>query len=193
MAKKKIPYLPNYVIENVVSSINLNVDLDLAKIAETYPEMCKYQPWRFPGAIIKLPPDEKLGNVTFLLFRKGNINCTGAKDHRHLYDKCYKKLFEMLKKVDPNIPEIKPEDIVIQNIVATGRFEREIDLYNLALNEENVRYEPEIFPGANISFGNFSARIFRNGKVVITGAKSEEQIKELAKKVYEIGKKYLIK
>jgi hypothetical protein len=100
--------------------------------------MCKYQPWRFPGAIIKLPPDEKLGNVTFLLFRKGNINCTGAKDHRHLYDKCYKKLFEMLKKVDPNIPEIKPEDIVIQNIVATGRFEREIDLYNLALNEENV-------------------------------------------------------
>jgi transcription initiation factor TFIID TATA-box-binding protein len=187
MAKKNIPLLPEYRIQNIVSTVVLENPIDLAKIAEKFPSRCNYQPWRFPGAILKLPIGKE--RVTFLIFRQGKIVCTGLKSFDKIKE-VYETLFNKLKEIYPDL-KIK-KDISISNIVASGKFEKPIDLYKLAEYEDNVIYEPEIFPGATITFGDIKAMITRHGIVNFVGAKNEEQIKEIAKKVYEIGKKYLI-
>ena len=37
-------------------------------------------------------------------------------------------------------------------------------------------YEPELFPGIIINFGDITATYFRSGKVFFTGAKSEDDL-----------------
>lgn len=66
----------------------------------------------------------------------------------------------------------------IVNIVASGNLNATVDLYNLAITVPNIEYEPEQFPGAILKLKEpkVSMLIFKNGKVICSGASSEEQI-----------------
>ncbi|NPA86621.1 MAG: TATA-box-binding protein [Candidatus Diapherotrites archaeon] len=79
----------------------------------------------------------------------------------------------------------------IENMVAYANLNTDIDLFNLALNMENVEYEPEQFPGAILRINDPKATllIFKNGKVICTGTRTEEDVKRaLARAVEEIKK-----
>ncbi|MEM4327039.1 MAG: TATA-box-binding protein, partial [Candidatus Diapherotrites archaeon] len=66
----------------------------------------------------------------------------------------------------------------IVNIVASSSLNANIDLYNLAVSVPNVEYEPEQFPGAILKLKEpkVSMLIFKNGKIICSGASSESQI-----------------
>ena len=66
----------------------------------------------------------------------------------------------------------------IVNIVASGNLNCNIDLYNLAISVPNIEYEPEQFPGAILKLKEpkVSMLLFKNGKVICSGASSEKQI-----------------
>ncbi len=77
----------------------------------------------------------------------------------------------------------------VENIVAYANLSTDIDLFNLALNMENVEYEPEQFPGAILRVNNPKATllIFKNGKVICTGTRTEPDVKRaLARAIEEI-------
>jgi len=78
----------------------------------------------------------------------------------------------------------KPE-ITIQNIVASGDLGVTVNLELTAMTLENSLYEPEQFPGLIHRMRNPKTviLIFGSGKIVITGAKFEEQVPEAAKKI----------
>ena len=66
----------------------------------------------------------------------------------------------------------------IENIVASASLGIELDLYTIASKVPNVEYEPEQFPGAILKLQNpkSSLLVFKNGKVICTGSKSEGEV-----------------
>ncbi|RLF64638.1 MAG: TATA-box-binding protein, partial [Thermoplasmata archaeon] len=78
----------------------------------------------------------------------------------------------------------------IQNVVASAVVATELDLDKVAESLENVEYEPEQFPGLVLRFEDIGtvALLFRSGKVVCTGGKSEEDINRTVESLRKILK-----
>ncbi|MCX6778276.1 MAG: hypothetical protein NT157_05335 [Candidatus Micrarchaeota archaeon] len=78
-----------------------------------------------------------------------------------------------------SLPTIRPR-FKIENIVASANLGIELDLYAIAQKVHDVEYEPEQFPGAilKLKVPRTSLLLFKNGKVICTGSKSEEDVKQ---------------
>lgn len=74
-----------------------------------------------------------------------------------------------------------PEGIIpiIQNVVATVNFKSKLDLKSIALRARNSEYNPKRFAAVimRIKIPRTTALIFASGKMVLTGAKSEQEVK----------------
>jgi len=86
----------------------------------------------------------------------------------------------------------------IVNMVASANLNATLDLYNLAITIPNIEYEPEQFPGAILKLAEpkVSMLLFKNGKVICSGASSEKDlgmaIYKASKLIHEIQKKVKI-
>ena len=71
----------------------------------------------------------------------------------------------------------------LQNIVSTAKLGTSLDLYKIGLEGRNVEYKPKRFAAAimRIREPKTTALIFRSGKMVCTGAKSEQDSHTAAK------------
>jgi transcription initiation factor TFIID TATA-box-binding protein len=76
----------------------------------------------------------------------------------------------------------------IVNMVASASLNATLDLYGLAVSVPDIEYEPEQFPGAILKLKEpkVSLLLFKNGKLIISGASSEEQIVQAIKKASKI-------
>ena len=85
--------------------------------------------------------------------------------------------------------------IKIQNLVVSADLHATIDLYALSDNVKAVDYEPEQFRGAifRIQDPKSVLIIFKNGKMICTGAKTEPEIKRVLDYVSKILSRYVIK
>ncbi|MCK9293230.1 MAG: TATA-box-binding protein [archaeon] len=87
----------------------------------------------------------------------------------------------------------------IVNLVASSSLGTTLDLYNLAAAIPDIEYEPEQFPGAifKLKEPKVSLLLFKNGKIIISGAASENDIKAGIKKatklISEIQKEVKVK
>jgi transcription initiation factor TFIID TATA-box-binding protein len=172
MASKKIPQ-PDFRIENIVASASLDVELDLYAIAMEVDEV-EYEPEQFPGAILKL----RNPKASLLLFKNGKIICTGGKSEKEVGNaimRAIKILNPYVQKKKGGIPQPK---FKIENIVASASLGVELDLYAIAMEVDEVEYEPEQFPGAILKLLNpkSSLLLFKNGKIICTGGKSEKEV-----------------
>ena len=90
------------------------------------------------------------------------------------------------------------KELKIVNIVASTYLNHDIPLIKLAEKLPNTEYNPEQFPGLvmRIKEPKTSALIFGSGKVVCTGARSmnklRESIKQIVKNVEKVGIKITI-
>jgi len=82
-------------------------------------------------------------------------------------------------------------EIKIQNIVASGTLADSLDLsaLSLAMDDDGVTYKPDRFPGLvyKMRKPKVAVLLFSSGKVVCTGAKSVEQVKEAVRRVAKIA------
>ena len=72
----------------------------------------------------------------------------------------------------------------IENLVATADLKCELDLQQIGFQCRNSMYNPKKFPALRMQIREpirTTALIFKNGKMVITGAKSEQQSLDAAK------------
>lgn len=89
-------------------------------------------------------------------------------------------------------------EYAIVNLVASGGLNANLDLYNLAMSIPNIEYEPEQFPGAILKLKEpkVSMLLFKNGKIICSGASSTSQIdvaiKKANKMIHEIQPKVKI-
>ena len=75
--------------------------------------------------------------------------------------------------------------IKIQNVVASVTFNQKFDLNAIVRGNPLVEYRPETFPGLvfRLKKPKTAILIFRTGKMVCTGAKSEKEAKKAVNKV----------
>ncbi|MEZ0290719.1 MAG: TATA-box-binding protein [Sulfolobales archaeon] len=170
-------------VENIVATVILNQTLDLSLLEQNIPDI-EYNPDQFPGLILRLSNPK----ITALIFKSGKMVVTGAKKTQDLI-KAVKKILKSFVKGGITIIE-KPK-IQIQNIVASANLGVEVILEKAAYMLKNSMYEPEQFPGLiyRMQEPRVVLLIFSSGKMVITGAKSEEEVNEVVNKIYETLKK----
>lgn len=87
--------------------------------------------------------------------------------------------------------ESQEPDIKIENVVASASLGHGINLHDIVKAFPGVEYRPEFFPGLvfRIKRPRTATLIFRTGKMVCTGAKSEKEVRRALKKVLRKLKK----
>lgn len=87
------------------------------------------------------------------------------------------------------------KDIQVVNIVVSSSLEHDVPLEKMAATLSNTEYNPEQFPGLVIRIKDpkTSALIFSSGKIVCTGARSMEKVRESLTKIVESVEKIGIK
>jgi len=83
----------------------------------------------------------------------------------------------------------------IENIVASANLGMELDLYVLGRKVPDIEYEPEQFPGAILKLRHPKASLllFKNGKIICTGCRTEREVRMAINKALAILKKAMKK
>ena len=166
-------------VVNVVASATLPQTIDLLAVAKAYPDI-EYRPKQFPGLVFRL----KKPKTATLIFHSGKMVCTGARSEK-----------EARKAIDKVIKDLKSQGIIIiskptvkiQNIVASAGLGGRIDLEKAVYSLSKTMYEPEQFPGLiyRMDKPKVVVLIFASGKLVITGAKKEQEVYDTVNKLQE--------
>ena len=169
----------NIEIVNIVVSTSLEHDVPLEKMAATLPNT-EYNPEQFPGLVLRI----KEPKTSALIFSSGKVVCTGARTLEKV-EESIQQIIKSLEKINVSIT-IKPQ-IKIQNVVASGNINMDLNLNNLAMQLENTEYEPEQFPGLVYKLMEAKATflLFSNGKVVCTGTRAEKEVYDALDKLVE--------
>ncbi|XP_050221242.1 TATA-box-binding protein 2-like [Mercurialis annua] len=179
---------PKPILQNVVSTIKLDCKLDLKRIALSS-RNSEYNPKRFSAVIMRIREPK----TTALIFSNGKLICTGAKTiaDSKLAARKYARIIRKL-----GFPT-KFQDFKIQNIVASCDTKSSISLERFAFSEHAryARYDPESFPGMIYRFkgSNIVILIFVSGKIVIAGAKKEEDAYAAFDNLYPVLTEYMKK
>jgi len=75
---------------------------------------------------------------------------------------------------------------LVRNIVATINLDRTIDFEYLLKILNGCEYNPEKFPAVIYRHNNGTCLIFKSGKIIVSGAKTEEYITALANEFKKI-------
>ncbi len=159
-------------IVNVVASVSVDQKIELDAIVKAFPDV-EYRPEIFPGLVFKL----KKPKTATLIFSSGKMVCTGAKSEAEA-KRAVRLVVARLKK--GGIPILGKPKITVQNIVAYASLGGGIDLERAVFILGRSMYEPEQFPGLvyRMDEPKVVILIFSNGKLVIAGAKKEEDINQ---------------
>ena len=159
------------IIENVVATAGINQEINIKKIIKKFSNV-KYNPEKFPGAILKI----KSPKATILLFRTGNIVCTGTKSE----EKAKEALSFFVDKLEESGVDLihGMSEVKIENIASSCDLKSEIHLENAARMLPRSLYEPEQFPGIihRMHYPKTVILLFASGKLVCTGAKVTSDI-----------------
>ena len=163
-------------IENVVASASLNVPIKLEKLVSNLDNV-EYEPEQFPGLVLRL----KDPKAAALIFSSGKVVCTGAKSPKDS-KLVISKIVTKMNKIGIRIP--KGYRVQLENIVASARLNRELNLNNIAFSLENTEYEPEQFPGLvyRMDDPRVTFLLFGSGKIICTGGRSIEDVKRAVAK-----------
>lgn len=84
------------------------------------------------------------------------------------------------------MPQTKPI-VSVENVVASASIDQKVDLIEISETFPDTEYNPEQFPGLVFRIKNpkTATLIFRTGKMVCTGAKSEEMARKAVKTIVQ--------
>jgi transcription initiation factor TFIID TATA-box-binding protein len=158
-------------IVNAVGGGDLQQELDLeALYKDISANEIRYDPEHWPGLYIRFNDC----SPAVMVFRTGKYNIAGADSVDELIDG-NKTFLSVMSDLDLTIHNPSFE---IRNLVFLERYDKELNLEHIAvkLGLENTEYEPEQFPGLLYRSTEFVGTflLFRNGKIILTGADSLE-------------------
>lgn len=142
----------------------------------------EYNPKRFAAVIMRVREPK----TTALIFQSGKMVVTGAKNETSSL-KAARTYARIIQKL--GFEEVKFRDFKIQNIVGSADAKFAIRLEGLADEHSDFSsYEPELFPGLiyRMVDPKVVLLVFVSGKVVITGAKSREDVYAAWESLYPV-------
>lgn len=185
-------------IQNIVGSGKLPVevktevlgdDLDEASTDESYTWM---DDGPQPGLYYEVGGDDG-PQVTF---HESGSYIVRADSEDELYETNNKVIGELkdLGVIDEDT-DMDDLEFTIQNVVALAEIDEEIQLRALHMGlGTDAQYEPEVFPALEYSTSNYpcSFLVYGNGKIIVAGASSVDEVKESMSDFYdEIAEAYL--
>ena len=156
------------ILQNVVATANMQYQLDLKTIA-LKARNAEYNPKRFAAVIMRIREPK----TTALIFSSGKMVVTGAKDESQARNAA-RKFTRIVQKID--FP-VKFTEFKIQNLVASVDVKFPIRLEGLA--QKHYQFSRMISP-------KVALLIFVSGKLVITGARTRDDIKKSFDKIYPV-------
>lgn len=139
--------------------------------------------------------------ITVKIFQNGVFHMTGILHEN--YDKCcmriimdvvWNKCKDSIKN-PPESPEILNRRVVLMNyttkLTSNNTIARESLHNNIKLlRDPNItsHYDPDVYPGVKICIGpnSWTAKIFRTGKIILTGVTTHEDCLELMKQLLSL-------
>lgn len=175
------------MMPELVSAIggdSLGYDLDLSTIYDGIEVQSKeYEPETNPGLVMEL----KGTTGTVILFSSGKYNIAGASSIKELHQ-THRELVELVGEIS-KLKINTDAECEVRNLVYRGDFGSNLKLEALVqLPElEDTEYQPEKFPGLNYRPPDINGlfKIFRTGKVTLTGVTDPEQAKEEFNNLFE--------
>ncbi len=164
-------------VENVVASVQLHIEIPLDKLVTSLDNI-EYEPEQFPGLVHRL----KKPKTATLIFSSGKLVCTGAKSPKDT-NEAVSIVVSKIRKAGVKVP--KKYVVNVENIVASAKLDRELNLDNIAFSLENAEYEPEQFPGLvyRMNDPKVAFLLFGSGKIVCTGGRSIADIRRAVEKL----------
>jgi transcription initiation factor TFIID TATA-box-binding protein len=171
---------------SVVGGGNLGRELDLAAVSQDFPApVLEYEPESYPALYIRFEED----GATVMSFTSGKYNIAGAKSVRELRD-TNQQFVSTIEDLLSTELESARDSLEVRNMVFVDELRYEVDLNSIGeiLGSENVVYEPEQFPALNYRPENYEGlfKIFRTGKITLTGATDPEEAKTEFEKLKEV-------
>ena len=162
----------NLRVQNIVATTSLGKEISLTKLARTQSNT-EDNPEQFPGLVLRVEKPKS----AVLVFSSGNLVCTGTKSVAQVKE-VIRAVIRQIAKIGVRITDTPK--ITVQNIVASGSIDLNLNLNMLALQLENTEYEPEQFPGLVYKLTDPTATflLFSNGKLVCTGTKNKQQLED---------------
>ena len=159
----------NYQITNIVLYGDLHQPVSFPRLYELGSAFI-YKPTSYHASYVQL------SRAKVVLYRSGKFILTGVKS----YEDIAKLWSEFKALLRPFLDIGLFEEPVIKNIVAQVQYPKEINLneFHITHLDEDVEYEPEVFPGLHYKTPYATALIFRNGKMVLAGAKSLDEVEK---------------
>lgn len=162
-------------IVNVTVSAKLPEPLDLDVIHKSLRDV-QYQPSLFCGLLYR----RQNPKATIIMFTTGKLVSVGTRSEEEAKLSIRRTIEELgLIRGKSNLM------VKTENVVATADFEINVDLDSLLLALKNSTYEPEQFPALIHRLDGATALIFNNGKVCLSGAKSEAQATKALSLLYK--------
>lgn len=160
-------------IVNIVAIVTLPQPLNLQKLRFNLPEI-EYSP-KVHWLKMRVQPENSY--VAFYLSGKFLVIGKSLDQLNYIANKVIALLNEINVITDP-------WQLKIQNIVIVDKIEMVISIENLiySLDSEKASYEPEQFPAIIFKDWGVSFLLFNSGKIVLSGAKNENDASELINK-----------
>lgn len=144
--------------------------------------------------------------VTIKIFQNGVFHMTGILDDKYdmsavdilmktVWDHCRDTIKNEVEK-----PEIINRRVVLMNYTTKLSSNSTIPREALHTNIRNSgipnivsHYDPDVYPGVkiNIGTGNWTAKVFRTGKIILTGVTSKEECVDLTSQLLSLFEKVL--
>ena len=167
-------------IQNIVCTVRLGCSLDLHYIA-TFSDNIEYNPNRFPAVTMRI----RTPRTTALIFKTGKLVVTGAKTE-HDAKIATRRFARIIQKLGF---KVKFKNFKIENVVGSSGLNAPICLNTLSSKLGYLaNYEPELFPGLIYRPSNVVILIFLSGKMVLTGARTRQEIYKAYNNIYPILK-----
>ncbi|KAK0637029.1 hypothetical protein B0T17DRAFT_479348, partial [Bombardia bombarda] len=165
---------------NIIATVNLDCRIDL-KLLSKHARNIEYNPKRFGAAVVRVRDPR----TTALIWANGKMTLTGAKTVE-LAHYAARKHARIIQKMGFNT---KFKDFKVVNVVGTATLPFGIRLEGLVANYHNFAfYEPELFPG--LVFRSITPKctflVFYNGKIVLTGAATVDDLYDAWQRFYPI-------
>ena len=167
-------------IQNVISTADLHQHIDARKLNQY--QWGKYDTEIYGGKCGYIKDEGMQGRVS--VFISGKMISTGAKSVSQSIGQLEHAMDLLVK--NRLVCRVNLE-CKVQNIVATLDLQRRLDVKKVLRSLANYIYEPDNFPGIIYkSNRGTSCLIFTTGKIVIAGAKSENQLNDTVKEINKI-------
>jgi transcription initiation factor TFIID TATA-box-binding protein len=164
-------------IQNVVSTVDLFQHIDISKLNQY--QWGEYNIETYGGRCGYIKDEGMQGRVS--VFLSGKMISVGAKRISFSIEQL-EHAADLL--VSNKLAERVNLECKVQNIVASLDLQRALDVKKVTSYLANYIYEPDNFPGIIYKHDRrVSCLIFASGKVIIAGAKSEDQLKNTADEI----------